>query len=111
MAAPYEGLKGRYLDRLVRAEGPDRKYGWRNNLIVDRCRELLAGFMIGALRKVWPFQRDLTPGEIKLKHKHFEPFWPAEWDATVTWCLVAGVVAMILVLSIDRLARTDRTQI
>ncbi len=47
MAAPYEGLKGRYLDRLVRAEGPDREFGWRNNLIVDRCRELLAGFMIG----------------------------------------------------------------
>ena len=47
MTAPHEGLKGRYLDRLVRAAGPDREFGWRNNLIVDRCRELLAGFMMG----------------------------------------------------------------
>ena len=72
---------------------------------------LLAGFMIGALGKVWPFQRDLTPGELKLKHKQFEPFWPSDWDATVIWCLVVGVAALVLVLWIDRLARTDRTKI
>lgn len=32
---------------------------------------ILGGFMIGSLRKLWPFQKDLTPEVEELKHKVF----------------------------------------
>lgn len=84
---------------------------WLLNHRLPLTMSVLAGFMIGALRKVWPFQRDLTPGEIKLKNKLFEPYLPAAWDDTVMWCVVTGAVAMILVICVDRMARKDRTQL
>ena len=40
-------LHGFYRDRLVAADGRVSDRGWRSNLIVDRGRFLLAGFMRG----------------------------------------------------------------
>lgn len=40
-------LSGLYQDRLVKPDGRTFDYGWRSNLIVDRCRHLLAAFMKG----------------------------------------------------------------
>ena len=38
---------GKYWDVLYKAGGGLLDYGWRSNLIVDQCRELLAAFMLG----------------------------------------------------------------
>lgn len=39
--------KGIYRDRIIRADGELIDLGWRSNIVVDRCRFLLAGFMKG----------------------------------------------------------------
>lgn len=39
---------GKYRDILRRAGGDSVDFGWRSNIIVDQCRELLAAFMFGA---------------------------------------------------------------
>ena len=38
---------GKYWDVLNRADGSRADFGWRSNIVVDRCRELLATFMLG----------------------------------------------------------------
>ncbi|MGD9157554.1 MAG: hypothetical protein PVG39_04040 [Desulfobacteraceae bacterium] len=40
-------LKGVYQDRLINRKGEIIDSGWRSNIIVDRCRFLLAAFMKG----------------------------------------------------------------
>lgn len=39
--------KGIYHDRIITAQGRAIDFGWRSNIIVDRCRYLLAAFMKG----------------------------------------------------------------
>jgi putative membrane protein len=62
----------------------------------------LCGFMFGALRKLWPFQQDLTPHIEKVKHKHFEVIWPETFDSHVAAVLVTVVLAMAFVFIADR---------
>ena len=38
---------GKYRDCLIRANGEVTDFGWRSNVVVDQCRELLAAFMLG----------------------------------------------------------------
>jgi len=38
---------GRYHDQLIREDGHCIDYGWRSNIVVDRCRALLTAFMRG----------------------------------------------------------------
>ncbi len=64
----------------------------------------LCGFMFGALRNLWPFQRDLTPEVEKFKHKEFELLWPDLQAHTVT-TLAFLVAAMIGVFLVDWFAR------
>ena len=40
-------LQGKYWDQLITAEGECIDFGWRSNVIVNQCRQLLAGFMKG----------------------------------------------------------------
>jgi putative membrane protein len=59
---------------------------------------VLCGLMIGSLRKVWPFQTDMTP-EREFKEKLFQNTWPA--DLTDVWVagsllLAAGAAVLIL---------------
>ncbi|MDH3974178.1 MAG: hypothetical protein OEV42_07850 [Deltaproteobacteria bacterium] len=39
--------KGLYHDQLISSKGGIADFGWRSNIIVDRCRYLLAAFMKG----------------------------------------------------------------
>jgi len=39
--------KGVYCDQLISADGDCVNYGWRSNIVVERCRELIAAFMCG----------------------------------------------------------------
>ena len=65
---------------------------------------VLCGFMIGALSKVWPFQKDLTPEALKLSHKHFENYMP-ELHGQFWICLAIAAVLFIGVLGLDTMAR------
>jgi hypothetical protein len=38
---------GKYRDVICKADGRCVDFGWRSNIIVDQCRELLATFMLG----------------------------------------------------------------
>ncbi len=81
---------------------------WLLSHHINYTMAVLAGFMLGALRKVWPFQADTTPDEVKLKHKVFEPFLPERWDETTMLCLAAAITAFFAVIAIDRIARRNR---
>ena len=72
---------------------------------------LLGGFMIGSLRLMWPFQRDLTPLVEKLKHKRYEQFIPEGWDREVTLCLCLAIVAIVAVLSLERWGSSAKKKI
>jgi putative membrane protein len=63
---------------------------------------VLCGFIIGALRRVWPFQHDLTPNE-ELKHKVFEAYLPRQLDGHVVACIAVMLVAFLAIVAIDRL--------
>jgi putative membrane protein len=66
---------------------------------------LLGGFMIGSLRKIWPFKRDLTPEIVELKLKRFANIWPDSIDGQVAAAVGIMLVAAGLVFLLDRLAR------
>lgn len=61
----------------------------------------LCGFMFGSLRKLWPFQRDLTPHIEKMKLKRFEPTMPAELDMQVVGVLLVFLAAVAFVWAVD----------
>lgn len=64
---------------------------------------VLCGFMIGALRKIWPFQTDLTPEVEKVKHKLFENTWPDAIDSHVIACIAIAIAGAVAILILDRL--------
>ncbi len=66
---------------------------------------LLCGFMFGALRKLWPFQVDLTPEVEKFKEKTFEAVLPQQMDAEVFAVCAAALIAAGLVFAVDRWIR------
>ena len=61
---------------------------------------VLAGFMIGSLRRIWPFQHDATPDISEVRHKDFENVWPTLTDsgtwATVLVAVIAGAAVLVL---------------
>lgn len=68
---------------------------------------LLCGFMIGALRKLWPFQVE-SPETLQLekfKEKIFEPTLPQQIDGTVIAVVVVAVLAAGLVFAAHRFAQ------
>ncbi len=69
---------------------------------------LLCGFMFGALPRIWPFQRDLTPEIDRFKSKEFEPMWPESIDGRTlaTWGMMIAMAVLVLV--IDGIGRAKR---
>lgn len=66
---------------------------------------ILCGFMVGALRKIWPFQTDLTPDVAELKHKKFDNFMPESIDGEVVTCIAVGTIALVAVFVLESLGR------
>jgi putative membrane protein len=66
---------------------------------------LLCGFMIGALRKIWPFQHDLTPNVDELDHKVFANYWPLSLNGEVLACVAVVAAAAAFVFAVDWLTR------
>ena len=62
---------------------------------------VLGGFMVGSLRRLWPF-KDLQAGEvIDFKHKQYHNVWPSQFDAQF-WITVGLMVsATVLVLLLE----------
>ena len=69
---------------------------------------VLCGFMIGALRRVWPFQLDTTPNELELKHKQFVNTWPSALDQGVVIVVVVALLAMAVVFALDWMGRRKK---
>jgi putative membrane protein len=73
---------------------------------------VLCGFMIGSLYRIWPFQQDMSPGQLVVKHKHFQPMLPEAISGEVVACGVIAIVALASVLLLDwwagRVGRTER---
>jgi putative membrane protein len=68
---------------------------------------LLCGFMIGSLRRIWPFKAE-SPGAAEaadLKHQQLTNVWPEAFDAQVTLALGLAVAAVLFVLALDFMAR------
>jgi putative membrane protein len=74
------------------------RYHWQTMAV-------LCGFMIGALRRVWPFQLDRTPDVHELKYKVFENTWPQTLDGGVVIVLVVVVLSMAAVFTLDWISR------
>lgn len=59
---------------------------------------VLGGFMLGSLRRLWPFALDLTP-DLPFDKKQLEPIWP-DFSATSTWTslgfLLGGCLLIIV---------------
>ena len=68
---------------------------------------VLCGFMVGAMRKVWPFQL-LEKIQVGDKSRDLlTPYWPTEF-ATQQWLAVAvAVAAFALVMVVDHLANAS----
>ncbi|WP_166827669.1 DUF368 domain-containing protein [Thalassoroseus pseudoceratinae] len=65
---------------------------------------ILCGFMLGSLRKIWPFKIELTPPGTELKKKVYQNIMP-DFDATSTWIsLGILVVAGIVIFAIEYFA-------
>jgi len=82
------------------------------NWLLGRHRTLtmaaLCGFMLGSLRKIWPFTRDLTPDQPQLKSKLFENVWPETLDANVVITFAVMIVAAAFVFALDRMTGGGR---
>jgi len=62
---------------------------------------VLAGFMFGSLRKIWPFKRDLTPEVEELKHKVFVNTLPEAFDQPTMLALALGLAAIVFVFGVE----------
>lgn len=69
----------------------------------------LCGLMAGSLRRIWPFQTDMTP-DSPLKEKVYQNYWPRSIDDQVLVSIGIALVAVVLVLAIDSLARRRRVE-
>ncbi len=62
---------------------------------------LLCGFMIGSLRKLWPFTQDMTPDIVKFKLKTFQPIMPDFSDSSTWISIVLAIAATAFVFFLD----------
>lgn len=68
---------------------------------------LLCGFMIGSLRKIWPFQTDLTP-DAEFKLKQFQNFVPEAMTGQVWLAIAIAVASAIAVFALDAISHGSR---
>lgn len=66
---------------------------------------ILCGFMVGALRKIWPFQQRSVELAADGEHHVWQNVMPAAVDSQVVFCVVAAVAAGACVLIVDRYLR------
>ncbi len=66
---------------------------------------ILCGFMIGSLRRIWPF-KGIEPGiEPDIKHSQYPNILPSEWSNQVLFALLLAIAAFALVIFLDWITR------
>ena len=84
------------------------------NWLLGRYRILtmaaLCGFMLGSLRKIWPFKIDLTPNESKFKAKIFENTLPDSLDTQVLLMIGIILISAAAVFLLDRMTAGHETK-
>jgi putative membrane protein len=63
---------------------------------------VLSGFMIGALRKIWPFQVPIETMGHDGRHAQYRSVLPESIDGHVILCMAVGLVAMAVVWLLGR---------
>jgi putative membrane protein len=63
----------------------------------------LTGFMLGSLRRLWPYQLDLTPAAA-FDNKEFRALWPDFADNSTWMSLLLVVGGFVLVISLEAVA-------
>jgi putative membrane protein len=71
----------------------------------------LCGFMLGALRRIWPFQHDTTPHLKEFKLKEYVNYWPASFDGEAAVKLAIGLAAMLFVFAIHWLTSRQTPEV
>jgi putative membrane protein len=71
---------------------------------------VLCGFMLGSLRKLWPFKHDLTPEVAEFKRKQFEDVWPAAFDGDTLLTVLLAAGALGLLLAFDVFSRRGSSE-
>ena len=66
---------------------------------------VLCGFMVGSVRKLWPFRIDNTPLEDKFKLKEFDLVFPNTFDAGFWSTIGLFAAALVAVFVLDQIAR------
>ncbi|MBA3315910.1 MAG: DUF368 domain-containing protein [Planctomycetaceae bacterium] len=64
---------------------------------------ILTGFMLGSLRRLWPYQFDLTP-DAALDRKSFRALWPDFADGSTWASLLILVGGFALIMSLEAIA-------
>lgn len=67
---------------------------------------VLCGFMVGSLRKIWPFKHELSLADTPFQSKQFENVWPDVTDGSVWMSVMITVAGVAFVLTLDRLTST-----
>ncbi len=73
---------------------------------------LLSGFMLGALRRIWPFQVRQPAGSpaSSTAHEQIRNVLPKTFDGSVLLCIVVACLALVLVLLLDKITRSGRVE-
>ena len=74
----------------------------------DLTMAVLCGFMLGSLKRIWPFQTDTTPEVERLSLKKYESFMPDTWNAECSTCLTLAIAAFVAVLAVERFAGAEK---
>ncbi len=65
---------------------------------------VLAGFMLGSLRKLWPFKHDTNPEITEFKHKVFENITPSFADSSTWMSIGLCVLGFVFIVVLDRVS-------
>ena len=67
---------------------------------------VLCGFMLGSLRKIWPFKIEANPHvDVSLRHREFENTLPDVLDGRVLLIVGIALAAAAVVFALDRITR------
>ena len=68
---------------------------------------VLCGFMVGALRKIWPFQELLHEHGEHARFREWQLFIPDHIDGNVVACVAVAGLAALLVFAVHRFVHND----
>jgi putative membrane protein len=82
--------------------------GWMFRRFHDVTVAALIGFIVGSLRKIWPWKETIRT--VLDRHGNLVPVQqvnviPDGWTSNVTWAVILAVMGFVVVIVLDRLAR------